>query len=132
MRQAYTCWYPAVQSELRSLLNTKCFEIAFLPPGRTAIGCRWVFKRKLESKPIGEDVSKHPQKSDTQEENPISDKIRTRYKARLVAKGFQQVYEIDYWSTPRITTFRILTALSVLFKWDIHQVDVETAFLNGP
>jgi len=50
MRQDYTNWYPAIQSELKSLLDTKWFEITFLPPGRTAIGCRWVFKRKTESK----------------------------------------------------------------------------------
>jgi hypothetical protein len=37
MRQDYTNWYPAIQSELKSLLDTKWFEITFLPPGITAI-----------------------------------------------------------------------------------------------
>ena len=59
MRQIYINWYSAVQSELRSLLEKKCFEITFLSPGFTVIGCRWVFKRKLKSKPIGDDISKH-------------------------------------------------------------------------
>jgi Reverse transcriptase (RNA-dependent DNA polymerase)/Integrase core domain len=138
MRQNYTNWYPAIQSELKSLLDTKCFEITFLPPGRTAIGCRWVFKRKMESKPIGEDSLEHSSASEGDGYSliPVKDRIHTRYKARLVAKGFEQQYGIDYWNTssptPRITTFRLLVALASFFKWEIHQVDVVTAFLNAP
>jgi Reverse transcriptase (RNA-dependent DNA polymerase) len=138
MRQDYTNWYPAIQSELKSLLDTKWFEITFLPPGRTAIGCRWVFKRKMESKPIGEDSLEHSSatESDGNSLIPIMDRIYTCYKARLVAKGFEQEYGIDYWNTssptPRITTFKLLIALASFFKWEIHHVDVVTAFLNAP
>jgi len=64
------------------------------------------------------------------------DRIYTCYKARLVAKGFEQEYGINYWNTssptPRITTFGLLIALASFFKWEIHHVDVVTAFLNAP
>ena len=62
-------------------------------------------------------------------------KFKTRYKARLVARGDEQQYEVDYWATfaptPRMTTIRVLLALAAYFGWDVHQMDVETAFLNA-
>src|SRR5947207_13900195 len=36
-----------------------------------------------------------------------------------------------FFPTPRITTFQMLMALAAYFEWDIHQLDVETAFLNA-
>ena len=59
----------------------------------------------------------------------------TRYKARLVGKGFQQIEGEDYDRTfapvARLDTFRLLIALAAKFDWDIDQLDVVTAFLNG-
>jgi len=42
---------------------------------------------------------------------------------------------LDYFDictpVPRIATIRMLIALASIYKFDIHQMDVKTAFLNG-
>src|SRR5436190_13692167 len=112
--------------------------MTFLPSGKTAIGCRWVFKRKDEAIPIvDQDLADDNNQSRAARRRGEREqmKIRTRYKARLVAKGFEQQYGVDFWAifspTPHITTFRILVALAAYFGWDMHQLDIITAFLNA-
>ena len=39
-------WRAAADEELESLVRNDVFELAELPPGRRAIGCKYVFKRK--------------------------------------------------------------------------------------
>ncbi|RVW54330.1 Retrovirus-related Pol polyprotein from transposon TNT 1-94 [Vitis vinifera] len=61
--------------------------------------------------------------------------IMYRYKARLVAKGFTQKEGIDFKETfsPVSTkdSFRIIMALVAHYDFELHQMDVKTAFLNG-
>ena len=58
-----------------------------------------------------------------------------KYKARLVAKGFSQKQNVDYLDTfapvTRISSIRILIALTSIHRLFIHQMDVKIAFLNG-
>ena len=58
-----------------------------------------------------------------------------RYKARLVAKGFSKKEGIDYKQTfspvSSKDSFRIVMALVAHFDFELHQMDVKTAFLNG-
>ena len=58
-----------------------------------------------------------------------------RYKARLVAKGFQQTAGIDFNETfsPVIKpcTIRVIFTLAASYGWDIQQLDINNAFLNG-
>jgi histone deacetylase 1/2 len=58
-----------------------------------------------------------------------------KYKARLVAQGFSQTAGFDLTETfsPVIkpVTVRIILTLAVTFKWQVQQIDVNNAFLNG-
>lgn len=105
-------WKEVVNSEVESIMQNHTWEIVELPPGNKAIGCKWIFKKKL--KPDGS---------------------IDKYKARLVAKGFTQKKGIDYFDTyspvSSITTIRTLVALASIHNLVIHQMDVKTAFLNG-
>ena len=57
------------------------------------------------------------------------------HKARLVAKGFRQVQGVDYDETfspvAMLKSFRIILAIAAYFDYEIWQMDVKTAFLNG-
>ncbi|GJU02732.1 retrotransposon protein, putative, ty1-copia subclass [Tanacetum coccineum] len=57
------------------------------------------------------------------------------FKARLVAKGFTQTYGVDYEETfspvADIRAIRILIAIAAYYDYEIWQMDVKTAFLNG-
>ncbi|KAL9266933.1 Retrovirus-related Pol polyprotein from transposon RE1-like protein [Drosera capensis] len=64
-----------------------------------------------------------------------SDGSIERYKPWLVARSFTQEYGIDYEETfapvARITSVRSLLAIAAVRKWDLFQMDVKNAFLNG-
>ena len=83
-----------------------------LPPGKSVVGCKWIYKIKTRSNGSIE-----------------------RYKARLVAKGFTQEYGIDYEETfalvAHISSVRALLVIVAASKWDIFQMDVKNVFLNG-
>lgn len=83
-----------------------------LPPGSKAIGLKWVFKLKRNS---DGSISKH--------------------KARLVAKGYVHKYGVDFEEVfapvARIETIRLLINLAAANGWEIHHLDVKTAFLHG-
>ena len=58
-----------------------------------------------------------------------------KYKARFVAHGFSQKEGIDYEETfspvARYTSIRLVLSLDAVMKWKIHQMDVNTSFMNG-
>lgn len=104
-------WQRAADEEYNSLLDMKTFVPADLPPGRRALTCKWVFKKKL---------------TPTLEID--------RYKARVVARGFQQVHGIDFKETfasvVKTSSYRLLLALCAILGWICRQSDFKTAFLN--
>ncbi|GAU36893.1 hypothetical protein TSUD_220620 [Trifolium subterraneum] len=105
-------WLTAMQSEYKALLDNHTWSLVSLPPHRKAIGCKWVFRVK---------------------ENP--DGSVNKFKARLVAKGFLQTAGFDFTETfspvVKPITIRILLTLVVTYKWQVQQIDVNNAFLNG-
>ena len=56
-----------------------------------------------------------------------------KYKARVVAKGYRQMEGVDYDETfaptVRLESVRALVALAASMGWELHQMDVATAFL---
>ena len=105
-------WKEAINDEMDSLISNNTWSIVDLPPSSKPIGCKWVFRRKYNT-----------------------DGSLQTFKARLVAKGFKQKDGIDYFDTyapvARITSIRVLLALTSLYNLFVHQMDVKTTFLNG-
>ncbi|CAL8083072.1 unnamed protein product [Prunus armeniaca] len=105
-------WQQAMNEELSALHKTGTWDLVPLPPGKHAVGCRWVYKIKTKS-----------------------DGSLERYKARLVAKGFTQEYGLDYEETfapvAKMTYVRTLLAVASVHQWSLSQMDVKNAFLNG-
>ena len=98
--------------ELAALETFNTFEVCVLPPGKKAVGCRYVFK--VKTTPQG-DIE--------------------RYKVRLVAQGFLQQEGIDYNEVfaPVIdsTSITLLLSIANQYDWELEQMDVITAFLHG-
>ena len=71
---------------------------------------------------------------DLQEEEDADGNV-TIYKARLVAKGFLQVQGVDYDETlspvAMLKSVRIMLAIAAFYDYEIWQMDVKNAFLNG-
>lgn len=105
-------WKTAMQEELNAIEKNQTWELADLPPGRTAIGSKWVFKTKLDEN--GHIVQR---------------------KARLVAQGFSQKFGVDYDEVfapvARSTTFRMLMAVAGKRNYTVKHYDIKSAFLNG-
>jgi hypothetical protein len=62
--------------------------------------------------------------------------VVTINKARLVAKGYSQVEGLDFGETyapvARLESIRILLAYATYHGFKLYQMDVKSAFLNGP
>lgn len=116
IRQALSCpqWLDVMKAEYAALIGNNTWTLMPLPPHRQAKGCKWVFRIK---------------------ENP--DGSINKYKARLVAKGFHQQYGFgfDFAETfspvVKPATIRIVLTLALTYGWNIQQIDVNNAFLNG-
>jgi len=64
-----------------------------------------------------------------------SDGEVVKHKARLVAKGYVQKQGVDFEevfaSVARLDTIRLILALAANRGWQVHHLDVKSAFLNG-
>ncbi|GKD49141.1 zinc finger, CCHC-type containing protein [Tanacetum coccineum] len=102
----------AINDKMDSIIDNNTWVLADLPPGCKSLGCKWIFKRKLKV-----------------------DGTIEKFKARLVIQGFKQKSGIDYFDTyalvARISTIRLLIAMTLIHNLFIHKIDVKTAFLNG-
>ncbi|KAJ9562043.1 hypothetical protein OSB04_007203 [Centaurea solstitialis] len=105
-------WQEAMKAEMQSMYDNQVWELTDLPQHCRAVGRKWVFKKKTD----------------------MDGNVHT-FKARLVAKGFTQTHGIDYDETfspvAMLKSIRILMAISAYFNYEIWQMDVKTAFLNG-
>ena len=105
-------WQIAMKEELDALSKNHTWNLVTLPPEKSMVGCKWIYKIKTRS-----------------------DGSIECYKARLIANCFTQEYGIDYEenfvSVACISSVRALLAVAAANKWDIFQMDVKNAFLNG-
>jgi hypothetical protein len=105
-------WFKAASEEIQSLMDNGTWELVKLPPGRRAIGSRWVFKVKHNA-----------------------DGSVERYKGRLVAKGFSQrpgfEFSETFAPTAKWAALRAILALAALEDLELESVDISSAFLNG-
>lgn len=100
-------WSNAIQKEIESHKKLQTWTETVLPQGKKAIETKWVFRTK-------EDGTK---------------------KARIVAKGFQikeeNFSQAMYAPVARISTIRVMLSVSLQKNYEIRQLDIPTAFLNG-
>nr|GEY05397.1 ribonuclease H-like domain, reverse transcriptase, RNA-dependent DNA polymerase [Tanacetum cinerariifolium] len=105
-------WIEAMEIELDSINKNNTWTLTTLPINQKAIGLKWVYKAKRDAKG-----------------NII------KYKAQLVAKGYVQEQGIDFDEVfepvARIEIVRLILALAAYHGWQVHHLDVKSAFLHG-
>ena len=101
-----------MDEKMESMRKNQVWDLVDLPPGRRAIGNKWILKVKRKA-----------------------DGSINRYKARLVAKGYTQMEGIDFEETfspvVKFVSIRVILAFVAHYDLELHQMDVKTAFLNG-
>jgi hypothetical protein len=105
-------WVVAMQEELNNFTRNEVWHL--VPrPSQNVVGTKWVFRKK-------------------QDEHGVV----TKNKARLVAKGYSQVEDLDFDETyapvARLELIRILLAYATYHGFKLYQMNVKSAFLNGP
>ena len=105
-------WLGAMKSEIESMHDNQVWNLVDPIDGARSVECKWIFKKKLDM-----DGNVHI------------------HKAQLVAKGFKQIQGVDYDETfspvAMLKSIRILLAIAAFYDYEIWQMDVKTAFLNG-
>ena len=95
-----------------SMKSNNEWELVDLPEEIKPKGCKWVYKRKRN----------------------VEGKVET-LKARFVANGYTQKVDVNYDETfspvAMLKSIRILLFIVVALDYEIWQMDVKTAFLNG-
>ena len=103
-----------MHEELNNFEHNKVGRFVPRPMGNhNVIGTNWIFKNKQDAHGI-----------------------IVCNKARLVAQGYSQVEGIDYGETfapiTRLESIRLLIAYASHNNFKLQQMDVKSAFLNGP
>nr|GEX29344.1 hypothetical protein [Tanacetum cinerariifolium] len=105
-------WLNAMNVGMQSMKDNEVWVLVELPPNSKTVGSKWLFKKKTD----------------------MDGNVHT-YKARLVVKGYTQTPGIDYEETfslvADIRAIRIIIVIDAYYDYEIWQMDVKTAFLNG-
>nr|GEX22551.1 ribonuclease H-like domain, reverse transcriptase, RNA-dependent DNA polymerase [Tanacetum cinerariifolium] len=98
--------------ELDPINKNNTWTLTTLPMNQKVIGLKWVFKTKRDAK--GKII---------------------KYNAQLVAKGYVQEQGIDFDEVfapvAQIETVRLILALAAYHGWQVHHLNVKSAFLHG-
>ena len=103
-----------MHEELNNFERNKVWSLVERPKdNHNVIGTKWILKNKQDA-----------------------NGIVVRNKARLVAQGFSQVEGIDYGETfapvAHLESICIALAYASHHNFKLYQMDVKSAFLNGP
>ena len=105
-------WLNAMNTEITELEAQNTWTITNLPPNKTTLRGKWVYKLKTDNK----------------------GNIK-KYKARWVIKGFNQILGIDYIDTFSTTcrpeTYRLVFIIAITNNWKLNQYDVKNAFVHA-
>ncbi|GKE34241.1 retrotransposon protein, putative, ty1-copia subclass [Tanacetum coccineum] len=102
-------WLNVMNVEMQSMKDNRVWELVNLPPNGKTVGHKWLFKKKIDM-----------------------DGAVYTYKACLVAKGFTRIdYEETLSPVADIIAIMFLIAIVAFYDYEIWQMDVKTAFLNG-
>ncbi|GJR06632.1 retrovirus-related pol polyprotein from transposon TNT 1-94 [Tanacetum coccineum] len=106
-------WIESMQDELNQFERLQVWELVPRPEGKNIIALKWLWKNKCDA-----------------------ENIMVRNKTRLMAKGYRQEEGIDFEESfahvARLEAVRMFIAYAAHKNITIFQMDVKTAFLNGP
>ena len=104
-------WLEAMKSEMGSMYENKVWTLIDLLDDYQAMLNKWIFKRKTD----------------------IDSSVDKKRKLDLSQKSFRQVQGVDYDESfslvSMLKSVRIMLAIAAFYE--IQQMDVKTAFLNG-
>jgi hypothetical protein len=105
-------WLEAMKYEIRSMYDNQVWTLVDIPSDRKAVENEWIFTKKTDG-----------------------DSNVTVYKTRLVTKRFRQIQGVDYNEIfspiAMLKSIRVRLAIAAYFDYEIWQMDVKIAFLNG-
>ncbi len=103
-------WVQSMKNEIKALKNKRVWRVVPTPQGVRLIKSKYVYRVKKD----------------------WTSKVIKR-KSRLIVQGFSQREGVDYDETfapvAKVTTFRLMLALSKVLNLEIHQLDVDSALL---
>ena len=107
-----TKWELAYEDEKHCFERMGVYEIVPRPENRKVMGSKWVFQ--IKRGPTGE-TEKH--------------------KAHIIGKGFTQIEGLDYDETfapvAKFASLRTILAIATELDFEVHQMDVKSAYLNS-
>ncbi|KAK8956512.1 hypothetical protein KSP39_PZI000036 [Platanthera zijinensis] len=105
-------WKDAMNQEMSMITKNQTWDLVVRPKNESILGLKWLYRIKVKE-----------------------DGTVDKYKARLVAKGYAQIHGRDYEETyspvARMDTVRVILALAAHKGYQLHHMDVKSAFLNG-
>jgi hypothetical protein len=96
-------WKEAMQTEIQALERNDAWSMQHLPPGKKALGCKWVYRIKYKARLVV--LGNHQ------------------------VEGIN--YTETFAPVAKMVIVRTVLAVAAAKAWELHQMDVHNAFLHG-